>query len=120
MSYLREWSGGNENTLIFVGYQAEGTIGKKIQRGAEKLNIVEKGRTVEIDINISIETCEGFSGHSDRKQLMSYVGSMDPRPDRILVGHGEEGKCVELASHYYRRYGMETRAPHNLETIRLR
>jgi predicted metal-dependent RNase len=45
---------------------------------------------------------------------------MDPKPERIIIGHGEESKCIELASTLHKRYGVETRVPYNLETIRAR
>ena len=62
----------------------------------------------------------GFSGHSDRKQLMRYIGSLEPKPDKIVIGHGEDRKCTDLASSIYKKFGIETKAPQNLETIRLR
>ncbi len=65
-----------------------------------------------------VETVDGFSGHSDRQQLMSYIRRMKPRPERILTNHGDEGKCIDLAGSIYTKYGIETRAPMNLETIR--
>ncbi|MCD6461911.1 MAG: beta-CASP ribonuclease aCPSF1 [Thermoplasmata archaeon] len=120
MTYFREWAGSEENTLIFVGYQAEGTLGRRIQKGEETITLIEKGRQIELEVKLNVETCDGFSGHSDRRQLMAYVGTMDPRPEKVLVGHGEENKCVDLASSLYRRYGLETRAPYNLETYRLK
>ncbi len=120
MSYLRAWADDSKNSLVFVGYQAEGTMGRKIQRGAKSVVLMDKGRQLTVNIQADVETCDGFSGHSDRKQLMAYVGTMEPRPERVLVGHGEESKCSDLASSFYKRYGMETRAPHNLETIRFR
>ncbi|MEW5761400.1 MAG: MBL fold metallo-hydrolase RNA specificity domain-containing protein, partial [Candidatus Thermoplasmatota archaeon] len=67
-----------------------------------------------------VETCDGFSGHSDREQLISYVYALYPKPERIVVCHGEDTKCTEFASTLYRRFGIETRAPLNLETIRLK
>jgi len=66
------------------------------------------------------ETIDGFSGHSDRMQLLNYIDGLDPRPERVLVGHGEEYKCSDLASSLYKKFGFETRAPMNLETIRVK
>ncbi len=54
------------------------------------------------------------------KQLISYIATLDPKPERIIIGHGEESKCLEFASSVYRKYNVETRAPMNLETIRFR
>ncbi len=120
MTYFRSWAADENNTLVFVGYQAEGTLGRRIQKGADSVTFIENGRQIQINIRLNVETCDGFSGHSDRRQLMAYVGQMDPKPEKILVCHGEESKCIDLASSFYKRYGMETRAPLNLETVRLK
>jgi len=71
-------------------------------------------------MNMNVETVDGFSGHSDRRQLMRYIEGMEPKPERIIIGHGEEFKCSDLASALYKKYGFETRAPPNLETIRMK
>jgi len=120
MEYFKTWASDPNNTIIFVGYQAEGTLGRRIQRGLNQLIMNDRGNQITVDIKLNIETCEGFSGHSDRKQLLNYVGSMDPKPERIIICHGEESKCIELASTLHKRYGVETRVPYNLETIRAR
>ena len=105
---------------MFVGYQADGTIGNKIQRGVKELTLSERGRPVTVKMKMNIETAEGFSGHSDRRQLMAYIASLDPKPERIIIGHGEEHKCADLASSLYKKFNVETRAPMNLETIRMK
>ncbi len=120
MEYFKTWASEPKNTIVFVGYQAEGTLGRKIQRGLSQIVMNDKGNQITVDIKLNNETCEGFSGHSDRKQLLNYVGSMDPKPERIIVCHGEESKCIELASTFHKRYNVETRVPYNLETIRCR
>jgi KH/beta-lactamase-domain protein len=120
MEYFKTWASEPSNTIIFVGYQAEGTLGRRIQRGLNQLIMNDKGQQITVDIKLNLETCDGFSGHSDRKQLLNYVGSMDPKPERIIICHGEESKCIELASTLHKRYGIETRVPYNLETIRAR
>lgn len=120
MEYFKSWASDPNSALVFVGYQAEGTIGRKIQRGWKSIPLNERGNALNIDVNLSIETCDGFSGHSDRMQLMNYVDNLDPKPERIIVGHGEEFKCQDLASSLHKRFGIETRAPMNLETIRLK
>ncbi|HEC95582.1 MAG TPA: beta-CASP ribonuclease aCPSF1, partial [Euryarchaeota archaeon] len=72
-----------------------------------------------IKVNMDIHTIEGFSGHSDRKQLMRFVRAMSRKVQRILIGHGEAQKSMDLASSIYKKYRIETRAPMNLETVRL-
>lgn len=118
MEYLRALGPDELNTLIFVGYQAEGTLGRRIQKGWDEVPFSIEGRTETIKIKLEVETVDGFSGHSDRRQLIEYIRRMGPRPERILTNHGDENNCIELASAIHKRYGIETRAPLNLETIR--
>ncbi len=119
LEYFKTWGDDPDSSIVFVGYQAEGTIGDKIQKGYDKLTMNDNGDTIDIDVNMKVHTCEGFSGHSDRIQLLHYVSNMNPNPERVIVSHGEEGKCTNLASTIYKKYGMETWAPKNLETVRL-
>lgn len=120
LEYFREWCDDPRNSLLFVGYQSEGSIGRTIQRGRPDITLNNKGKTYELDIKMHRVTVDGFSGHSDRKQLMKYIGSLEPKPDRIIIGHGEDRKCTDLASSIYKKFNIETRAPANLETIRLK
>ncbi len=119
LEYFKAWGDDPESAIVFVGYQASGTIGDKIQRGYDRISLTEKGKTIDIDVKLRVHTCEGFSGHSDRIQLLHYISGMKPSPDRVIVSHGEEGKCTNLASTIYKKYGIETRTPRNLETVRL-
>ncbi len=119
MEYFKNWASEKNNCLIFVGYQAEGTFGRRLQRGMSKATVQDRGNSISIDVNFDVQVCDGFSGHSDRLQLIRYVSRLSPRPKKIIIGHGEEKKCIDLASTLYKKYGMETKAPMNLETIRL-
>jgi KH/beta-lactamase-domain protein len=120
LEYLKHWADEPKNSLVFVGYQAEGTLGSKIQKGYSDLTLSERGKPINVKIKLNIENCDGFSGHSDRRQLMSYIASLDPKPERIIIGHGDEHKCSDLASSIYKKFNVETRAPMNLETIRMK
>lgn len=120
MEYLKHWADDPRNSLIFVGYQAEGTIGRSIQRGWSEITLKERGTPITIKFNMAAETVDGFSGHSDRRQLISYFASLEPRPERVIINHGEESKCLDLASALYKKFNVETRAPMNLETVRLK
>ncbi|MBP2132325.1 KH/beta-lactamase-domain protein [Methanomicrobium sp. W14] len=116
MEYLYALAPYEQNTLIFVGYQAEGTIGRRIQKGWKE---VPMGRRETIVLNLEIETVDGFSGHSDRRQLMAYVNHLNPRPEKIFTIHGEEKNTIDLASSIYKRFRIETHSPRNLETYRM-
>ena len=120
LEYLKSWADEPNNTLVFVGYQAEGTIGSRILKGWTDLTLTERGKPITVKMKMNVESADGFSGHSDRRQLMSYIASLDPKPERIIIGHGEEHKCADLASAIYKKFNIETRAPMNLETIRMK
>ena len=78
-----------------------------------------EGKTQTVKINLEVTTVDGFSGHSDRQQLMEYMRRIYPKPGRVLTNHGDEGNCLDLASSIYKRYRIPTMAPMNLETVRL-
>jgi uncharacterized protein len=119
MEYFRAWAPEEKNGLLFVGYQAEGTFGKRLQRGMSEATFLDGSRQASVPVKLEIATIEGFSGHSDRVQLMNYVASLDPRPQRVILNHGEESKIIDLASSLHKRYNLESRAPFNLEAIRV-
>jgi hypothetical protein len=119
MEYFNAMAPIEKNTLIFVGYQAEGTIGRRIQKGWSEIPYTKNGRIETIKLRMQIETVDGFSGHSDRRQLMSYVHNISPKPSYVVTNHGDEKACVELASSIYKKYQIQTRSPLNLETVRL-
>ncbi len=120
MEYFKEWADDPINWLLFVGYQSEGSAGRQIQRGKEEITLHDRGRDLELQIKMNVVTVDGFSGHSDRKQLMKYISTLEPKPNKIIVGHGEDRKCSDLASSIFQKFRIETKAPLNLETVRLR
>lgn len=119
VEYFRHICEDERNTIIFVGYQSEGSLGRRIQKGWEEVPLDDDGVTRLYHINLEVTTIDGFSGHSDRKQLMEYVRRLSPKPDKILVCHGDAYKALDLASSIYRSYKLETKTPMNLETTRL-
>jgi KH/beta-lactamase-domain protein len=119
MEYFKSWAADERNGLVFAGYQAEGTFGKRLQQGLPEANVNDNGRTVSFPVRTEMVNAEGFSGHSDRVQLVNYVATLDPRPQRILLCHGDESKSLELATALHKRFGLETRVPYNLETVRV-
>ncbi len=119
MEYFRAFAGDERNTIVFVGYQAEGTLGRRIQKGWREVPMPsEGGKRDVVEVNLEVETVDGFSGHSDRRQLLNYVRALKQKPEKIMTIHGDENKCIELASAIYKTYRVETRAPLNLETVR--
>ncbi|MBE8538851.1 beta-CASP ribonuclease aCPSF1 [Geoglobus acetivorans] len=119
MEYFKAFAPDERNTIVFVGYQAEGTLGRRIQKGWKEVPLPSSGGKRDVvTINMEVETVDGFSGHSDRKQLLNYVRALKQKPEKVITIHGDENKCIELASAIYKTYRVETRAPLNLETVR--
>ncbi|MFW9851356.1 MAG: beta-CASP ribonuclease aCPSF1 [Candidatus Thorarchaeota archaeon] len=108
------------NSLIFVSYQGKGTLGSKIQKGITEIQMVEEGKTVMYHIAMGVHSITGFTGHSDRKELENYINKVTPKPERVVVIHGEESKVTKFASWVYKTTKRESLAPPNGTTIRLR
>jgi len=72
-----------------------------------------------VKLNMEIFKLE-ISGHSDRKELMNFVGRCNPRPKKIIINHGENSRCLNLASSIHNQFKIETIAPRNLDAIRIR
>ena len=121
MEHLKALAENSANTLIFVGYQAEGTLGRRIQKGWKEVPFkTENGRTFSLRLGMEIQTIDGLSGHSDRNQLLSFVHRLTARPDKVIICHGENQKTVDLARTIHKLFRIETVAPKNLEAIRLK
>ncbi len=121
IDYFRELAPDERNTVIFVSYQIEGTLGRRVQKGLTEVPMMNSGGKIEvIKIRLGIDSIEGFSGHSDRRQIISYLHRISPKLEKIIVCHGERIKCLSIANLFRRTYKIDTVAPEILETIRLR
>ena len=121
IDYFKRLAPDEHNTIIFVSYQIEGTLGRRVQKDLTETPMINsEGKIEVVKVNLRIESTEGFSGHSDRKQIVNYIRRVMPRPERIIVCHGEKRKSLGMARFFQRKYKIETIAPENLETIKLR
>ncbi|HDH91419.1 MAG TPA: beta-CASP ribonuclease aCPSF1 [Candidatus Aenigmarchaeota archaeon] len=120
MEHLKQLAEDENNTLIFVGYQAEGTMGRRIQKGWREIPFQENGKTITLNLKMRVETVEGLSGHSDRRQLLAFIGKLKAKPNKIIVMHGEPRKVQEFSKTVERVFRIESVAPKNLEAIRLK
>ncbi|MFC4988610.1 beta-CASP ribonuclease aCPSF1 [Saliphagus infecundisoli] len=116
MSWLELLGPDSDSTLLFVGYQAQGTLGRRIQNGRRDVAVGDGRDTVSV--NMDVETVDGFSGHADRAGLENYVKTMSPRPEKVLCVHGDERSVQDLSSGLYHDHNVRTFAPKNLETFR--
>jgi len=121
VEYLKGLCANKNNTLMFVSYQGQGSLGRRIQRGEKEFMQQGLGGKNEIyEIKLDIKTIEAFTGHSDRMQLMKYIQNCQPRPKKIIFNHGESSRCLDVASSVHKAFRVETICPRNLESVRIK
>jgi KH/beta-lactamase-domain protein len=120
IEYFKALAESEANTIIFVSYQIEGTLGRRVQKGLNEVTLLNsEGKLDLIKVRLRVESIEGFSGHSDRKQIISYISNLKPEPERVIVCHGEKAKCLSIANFLQKRMGLQAFAPSVMETFRL-
>ena len=120
IEYFKSLADSEANSIIFVSYQIEGTMGRRVQKGLNEVAVINnEGRMDVVKVRLRVESIEGFSGHSDRRQLIAYVGHLQPKPEKVIVCHGERAKCLGMANFIQNRMGIQSLAPALLETFRL-
>ncbi len=97
-----------ESTVLFVGYQSEGTLGRAIQEGAEQVRLF--GETVQI--NARIETLDGISSHADRDMLLDWLAGFAEKPKTVFVNHGSDTVCDAFAAEVRRNLAIDAVAPY--------
>ena len=96
-----------ECSVVFAGYQAEGTLGRILQDGAQTVKIFGE----EIDVRAHIETMDGISGHADRDGLISWISAFEKKPAYVFVVHGSEESCVSFSDVLNTQLKLTARAP---------
>jgi len=120
VEYFRELADSARNSIIFTCYQGANSLGRQVKEGLTETTFNVDGREEHVHVKMEVVAIDGLTGHSDRNQLLSFINSASPSPKRILLNHGEQSKCLDLASTLYKLYHTETSAPRNLETVRLK
>lgn len=121
IDYFRHLAPDPRNTLAYVSYQVEGTLGNRIKNGLKEVSLyAHDGKMEMVKANMRVESIEGFSGHSDRNQLLGFIKRMVPKPTKIIVNHGERRKSDMFGQSVNRIFGIKTVVPDVLESIRLR
>lgn len=105
-----------DNSLVFVGYQAEGTLGRILLDGAEKVKLLGE----EIDVQLEIYNLEGFSGHADQKTLIDWIDNFKVKPKKIFLVHGEEGPANALGDIIKEKFGIETIIPNIMDKFNIK
>jgi uncharacterized protein len=120
VEYFKELAPNPKNKIMFVSYQINGTLGRRVLDGAmSEVSMMDKsGKVKVIPVRCQTQKIDGFSGHSDFNQILNFVSRI--RPKRVLVNHGEKSKSENVASAIYSRLKIRSGVPDNREIVRLR
>ncbi|KUO52851.1 MAG: MBL fold metallo-hydrolase [Desulfitibacter sp. BRH_c19] len=101
----------SNSTVLFIGYQAKGTLGRNILEGASKVKIHGE----DVTVNARIESIKGYSSHADQEDLLKWIGNITNKPDLVFLVHGELEESSTLKSLIEQDYQIETHIPCYLE-----
>lgn len=120
VEYFKEMAQSPKNKIMFVSYQINGTLGRRVLDGAmSEVSMMDKsGKLKVVPVRCQTQKIDGFSGHSDFNQILSFIQRVKPK--RVLVNHGERTKSENVASTVYSRLKIRSGVPDNREIIRLR
>ena len=107
--HLKHGIWNKNNTILFVGFQAAGTLGRKILDGAKEVNILGE----MVDVNAELAQLQGVSGHADRNGLLDWVDHFKKKPVRVFIDHGDEESCTAFAAAVAERYQVPAEAPYS-------
>ena len=99
----------SECTVLFVGYQVEGTLGRRLLDGARYVNLFGE----DVRVSAHIENLEGISAHADMSRLVDWISAIKKRPVRVYVNHGSDGVCDSFAKTVTEQLGIEATAPYS-------
>jgi uncharacterized protein len=120
VEYFKELAPNPKNKIMFVSYQINGTLGRRVLDGAmSEVSMMDKtGKVKVVPVRCQTQKIDGFSGHSDFNQILNFVSRVKPK--RVLVNHGEKSKSENVASAIYLRLKIRSGVPDNREIVRLR
>lgn len=107
LSYLERYIGLPETTVIIIGYQAEGTRGRKLLEGDKEIKIYGKF----YDVKANILEIEALSAHGDQKDLLNWLSELENKPKKIFLVHGENEAFLELSEKINEKYGFDCVIP---------
>ena len=113
LHHLKRYLGNRHTTLMIVGYQASGTLGRRLYMGEKNVRVMDE----YIDVKANVVTIGSFSAHGDQAKLLDWVGSAEKKPKRVYCVHGEDESCVALATEMKKELGIKAEAPKFEETV---
>ncbi len=115
LHHLAHGLGDARNTVLFVGFQAENTLGRRLRDGVRPVRLF--GEPVEVKAEIA--SLDGFSAHADRSELLAWVTRLEPAPRVVFLVHGEAAPAEALASQIRDRLGATVHVPRRGEEFAL-
>jgi len=120
VEYFRHFAPIKKNKICFVCYQGAGSLGRQVQEGVRTVQMNIEGKEEFVEVNFGVITIDGLTAHAGRNELLEYANRTQPKANKIIINHGDQSRCLDLASSIYKLHHIETNVPKNLETIRLR
>jgi metallo-beta-lactamase family protein len=120
MHHLKDFLPDPTCTLLFIGYQGEGTLGRHIQNGGKTARIDGQ----EIDVRCRVRVISGFSAHADQHELEAWLAhfgraDVDGRPKQVFIVHGDPDAAEAFATRVRSELGMEAVIARHLERVEL-
>ena len=120
LDYFEHLAPSEKNKILFVSYQVQGSIGRRVLDGGSQASLMDQGGKIKIvDVRAKVQKVDGFSGHSDYNQIIRFVGKVRPKLQLVLVNHGEKRKTENLAYSIQRIYRIPAIHPAVQEAIRV-
>ncbi len=111
--HLIRYLSHKDNTVLIIGFQAQGTLGRKIYRGDKVVNILGE----RVRVKAHVESIGAYSAHADQKKLLSWVQNAAGKPKKIFCNHGDEDAAIALAEKMKETLGIEATAPKYLDKV---
>ncbi len=122
VEYFKNFASSEDNAIVFVGYQASGTLGKRIKDGEKDILLSNTGSSDDkVNVKMRVHEMHGaFSGHSDLPISKKFLSNLSIKPKKVIINHGEASK-IQFFSGVVKKFIPQAKVytPDNLESIRL-
>ena len=115
LNYMETRAGNSNDTLLFAGYQAAGTRGRKLLEGAKEIKVYGKW----LPFKMHLEHIEGLSAHGDQNDLIDWLSEIKGQPEKVFIIHGETEQAEALSKALMTKKGWQSQIPHLNQTVAL-
>ena len=121
IEYFSQLASSERNRVLFVSYQVQGTLGRRVLDGSNQVSLLGEGGKIRvIDVNCDVNRIEGFSGHSDYNQIVRFIQKLRPKLQQIYVNHGEKRKCESISYNLSKIFKLPVLHPSVEEALKIR